>query len=433
MKKLLVYITVFAFVLAMQSCLHDNDDVFDKSAAERIDDAVSNARAALISAQNGWKFEYYLGSDYSHGGYNMLVRFGADGKAHLSSEIAKADSISHSSWDIVKDQGPVLTFNTYNELLHELTQPYQSEVDGYEGDYEFVIMKVVADTIYLKGKKWGNNMLLTRAPQDLVWKDYLDSIAAVKRRFIYFYQGAIGNEQVNITLDADKQFTLTTADGSELTSQFVYTTKGIKLREPLSVGGSDVQFLTYNLNSSDFRKSTLTMQGVTLDGNVPETYQTFPELEGSYQWTANGQSVNVVFTPEETWQGQGYRIKGLIKTDTGEDASIVADYDPVNGRLEIVPQYIGSDSKDLPVYLFTWAIDPSTGSGGISTTDGVYFQWNGDSNHPSYTVEPISAGFKANSFILFTYVNGDYDVCESWYFATSGDYRFAYMTTLTKL
>ena len=192
MKKLYIYITLAIATLTMQSCLHDNDDVFDKSAAERIDEAVANAKQMLISADNGWSLEYYLGSDYVYGGYNMLVKFGKDGKAHLSSEIAKSDSISSSSWDITKDQGPVLTFPTYNALLHELTQPYQDEVNGYEGDYEFVIMKVTQDTIFLQGKKWKNEMIMTRIPQNMNWVDHLDSIATVRDNFIYLYKGNVG-------------------------------------------------------------------------------------------------------------------------------------------------------------------------------------------------------------------------------------------------
>lgn len=434
MKHLFVYIIILTAAFTMQSCLHDNDDVFDKTAAERIDDAVANAKATLTSAGNGWKFEYYLGSDYIYGGYNMLVQFGNDGKAHLSSEIAASDSVSHSSWDITKDQGPVLTFNTYNTLLHELTQPYPDEVNGYEGDYEFIIMKVTPDTIFLQGKKWGNDMVMTRVPEDMVWKDYLDSIAEVKSHFIYFYQAAIGGEQVDFSLDADKQFTLTTANGNEMKTQYIYTTKGIKLRKALSVNGSNLQYLDYNYNVTDFRKSTLSTRdnALTLEGNVPETYQSFLDFGGSYRFTANGRSADVQLYPQETWQGKQYLIRGLLKTDTNEPADIVANYDPVFGRLEIVPQYLGSDSNGLPVYLFAWAIDPATGSGGISTSDGIYFKWNGDAENPSYTIEPIST-FKANSFILFTYVNGDYDVCESWSFVTSGDYRFAFMTSLTKL
>ncbi len=120
MKKLFLYMMLAAVSFSMQSCLHDNDEIFEKSAAERIDEAVANAKSLLLSADNGWKFEYYLGSEYSYGGYNYIVKFGNDGKAHVSGEIADADMVTSSSWDVVKDQGPVLTFNTYNAIMHDL-------------------------------------------------------------------------------------------------------------------------------------------------------------------------------------------------------------------------------------------------------------------------------------------------------------------------
>ena len=81
MKKIFIYLTFAAAALTMQSCLHDNEDTFALSAAERIDKAVADAKALLESADNGWKLEYYLGSEYSYGGFNYLVKFGADGKA----------------------------------------------------------------------------------------------------------------------------------------------------------------------------------------------------------------------------------------------------------------------------------------------------------------------------------------------------------------
>ena len=245
MKKLFIYLTFAAAALSMQSCLHNNEDNFDMSAAERIDMAVAEAKALLVSADNGWKLEYYLGSKYSYGGYNYLVKFGSDGKARVAAEIAASDAVSQSAWDITKDQGPVLTFNTYNEFLHELTKPYQDAVDGYEGDYEFIIMKTTPDTIYLEGKKWHNAMIMTRNASDLVWKDYLDKIAEVRDNFIYLYKANIGGSEVKFNMNADKQVSITDAADAELaTAQFIFTTAGIKFRQ-----GSVRPLIIWRINS----------------------------------------------------------------------------------------------------------------------------------------------------------------------------------------
>ena len=52
-------------------------------------------------------------------------------------------NIMTSQYDIISDMGPVLTFNTYNAILHYFTEPKgSSDVDGMAGDYEFVFMDV---------------------------------------------------------------------------------------------------------------------------------------------------------------------------------------------------------------------------------------------------------------------------------------------------
>jgi hypothetical protein len=433
MKKLYIYITLAIATLTMQSCLHDNDDVFDKSAAERIDEAVANAKQMLISADNGWSLEYYLGSDYVYGGYNMLVKFGKDGKAHLSSEIAKSDSISSSSWDITKDQDPVLTFPTYNALLHELTQPYQDEVNGYEGDYEFVIMKVTQDTIFLQGKKWKNEMIMTRIPQNMNWVDHLDSIATVRDNFIYLYKGNVGGKNFKFTLDADKQFTATseeTVEGEEIKSQFIFTTKGIKLRKPVVINGETISTLEYKQDESDVRKSMLIsdVKDITLEGDCPSSFQLFSDLEGSYLLTANNKSAMVMLEPIQSWHGKEFRVKNMLKDENGEDVDVLIGYDPVYGRMTLQAQYLGSKDQTA-VYLGAWAL---AAGGSISFSAGVVLKWNGDAVAPVYSFEPDGA-FQTDSFILFGYTNEDWDSFEDWTFTATGSYQLPYLSSMKKL
>ena len=66
MKKICIYIIVAIAVLSMQSCLHDNNDNFDLSAAERIDALVNESYEVLESAENGWVLHYYTGIDYAY-------------------------------------------------------------------------------------------------------------------------------------------------------------------------------------------------------------------------------------------------------------------------------------------------------------------------------------------------------------------------------
>lgn len=168
MKKIFLYIIMAVTGLSLQSCLHDDNEVFEKSAAERINEAVANTKRVLTSSEYGWVMHYYAGREYAYGGINLAMKFG-DGKVDMYNETAKSGGVYPSvtsTYKITRDQGPVLAFDTYNYMIHVYGDPAggPTEVDGYEADYEFVIMSISEDenTIMLQGKKFGNTMMMER-------------------------------------------------------------------------------------------------------------------------------------------------------------------------------------------------------------------------------------------------------------------------------
>ena len=71
-----------------------------------------------------------------------------------------------SDYAVVKDQGPTLSFNVYNKVIHPLAEAWLGNPDGIQGDYEFSILRATTDSIVLRGRKWKNEMVLTRLPKD---------------------------------------------------------------------------------------------------------------------------------------------------------------------------------------------------------------------------------------------------------------------------
>ena len=94
MKKILLYTFMAVMALTMQSCLHDNDEVFDQSAAERIDAAIAKAEQVLLSSQNGWVLHYYAGQEYAYGGLNLAMKF-KDGKVTMYQEVYPIRELQH--------------------------------------------------------------------------------------------------------------------------------------------------------------------------------------------------------------------------------------------------------------------------------------------------------------------------------------------------
>lgn len=79
MKKYLSIYTLLALTcIVLQSCLFSEEEIFDESSANRATADVIKCQEILKDVPNGWKLEYYIGSNYSAGAVTLLMKF--DGK-----------------------------------------------------------------------------------------------------------------------------------------------------------------------------------------------------------------------------------------------------------------------------------------------------------------------------------------------------------------
>lgn len=158
MKLKYIAIAISLVSLTLVSCNRDEDSLFEKSASERAAEAVNNAMELLPAAENGWEMVYFPNKENmsTSKGYIMVLRFGKDGSvsATAKNSLTTSNQIKTdvSTWEVISDYGPILSFNTYNEVLHAWSDP-QNDGDGYLGDYEFLILSANKDLIILKGKK----------------------------------------------------------------------------------------------------------------------------------------------------------------------------------------------------------------------------------------------------------------------------------------
>ena len=109
----------------MTSCVGEQEDIFDESSALRLEHAVSNYNDLLCSATNGWVMQYFARS--SECGYPMLVKFSKSGAVEIAAKNKYSSNNVYaqesSLFEIISDNGPVLTFNSYNNLLHIFSTP----------------------------------------------------------------------------------------------------------------------------------------------------------------------------------------------------------------------------------------------------------------------------------------------------------------------
>ena len=198
MKKLYKFSAIAAVLMSasLASCNHEEADIFDQNAAHRTEEARKMYKEILLDKGGKWQMEYFT-TEEEHG-YVYLFTFRNDGTVTISGNneyITKLTNIDSnvpsygsetSMWTILSDNGPVLSFNSYNTIFHLFATPEDipgTERDeqgyGHSGDYEFDLMKFSNDTLYLEGKKNGAEIIMTRIAPEIDDETYLNEVVAL--------------------------------------------------------------------------------------------------------------------------------------------------------------------------------------------------------------------------------------------------------------
>lgn len=429
MKKLLLYMLVAVGALSVQSCLHDFEDAFDTPAAQRIEETVAADKALLESATNGWLFEFYYGQDYTYGGMNYFVRF-ENGKAYISGDVYGPGYVASSSYDVITDMGPVLTFNTYNEVFHELSNPESGNVEGYQGDFEFVIMKATNDSIYLQGKKWGNKMLMTRLADDFSWDDYMEQTAVIEDAVTFLeYQGEVNGKPALLTLDTDYLHLYYTPEGGEeIDMPYIYTATGLKLREPIDVNGVAMQFFRFTSEGAD--QLLTNAESNTIFTGIPiEGWHSYESYIGTYDLAYARGTLRVQLVP--TGDKTTYTLEGL-----STKFSPVITWSKKTGQPTWYAQKVG-DGDGFQAWMAVW--DTAQGYVSWGSAYGMKLVPNDDVSVISLKNNEQWAGYIISGFIMWrmnaegsaslgNMSSADYN---AWWI--NGSPQFARPTTMTRV
>lgn len=445
-KNILSFIMLLALpTLLFTSCLKDQEDIFDKSSSERMQEALQNAKDVLRGQANGWVMDYYVGEDAEDGGYAFIVKFDSL-TCWAISEVD--DTLSDTSYyKLTNDNGPVLSFDTSNEVLHQFATPSSGNYEGDHADFEFTIMSATPDLVVLKGKRIGNMAYLhplTKSP-----KQYLADVKTMSDSlFVGSGVGTLGGINVEATLDVDnRQITFASVDDPTLRDSCAYTVtdKGIRLGKTITFGEKSASDFSY-----DWATETMTCldSGSTdfvMVCSKPKTWREFAEFEGNYilnyQETYDGETskytMNVSLVPNS--DGKTYRMTGVA-----DNYDILCTYKKSKGGLEINPQSV--TVLDTGDELKLCILDYSSST--LTWTDeaGLLILWNGvDSNSPVYTIDTNGYDdFISGGVILWLFKDGeaqdgtairDYlsTTAGSAWLMSNGSYLIPGMTSLTKV
>lgn len=341
------------FLPIMGSCTLEDNSLFDKSSAERVNAEVARLQETILSAPQGrWVVDYYPGgSRADYGGFVMVAEFDKDGNVvfYQSDDNGKVFS-SKSLYSVKKDYGITLNFDTYNDVLHWYSDP---DLDygggkglGYEGEFEFTLKEASSEEILMEGKKYKLPFRMTPLSGSPV--EYLKAVYKIQEPFLVGvkgYEGSFCGMPAKVIADSPTRLRIQVGEEEGLLI-FVYTDKGIRLMEPVTIAGR-------TLTSLSVRDGALVGEDTDLRPIVGENVIYKDEYIGEYllTWGGNGPKKADV-TIREAEDGS-FLLEGLPFT-------IVFTYDKAEGLLHFYAQEVRTDPQvicctwDSKVGTFTW-------------------------------------------------------------------------------
>lgn len=412
-------------LLSSVSCVKDQDPVFEKTASERLTEALTQAQKVLQTPQNGWSMRYFPHPDQAYGGYTFFVKFTED-EVTAWSELGDPDESYTSLYKMTRDDGPVLSFDMDNYFLHYFATPSGSSMSnrygenglyqGYQGDFEFIILSAEPTGVVLKGKRSGSLAYLEPAQSNPT--EYLAQLKQAKENnfkvldliYISTFETEIGGVPYRMQLNRDNQQAVFFEKGKVDDKQsvaYMNTLTGIRLYEPFEVNGVTLEEMNWNAVSTVLESGDLTWNYL-----MPEGWMSYDEYLGDY---------DLVYNDNEDWWSDPVVVPVTLVKDVDQKSYLMkgvsdmfdvrVDYDLSGGNLAIMGQIVGKFGEN-DVYFAACSASKSS-SGGVtwtgwrSTKYGIRTQADPESieKDPAHFVTrfvpgPSAAGKPVNSFAL---------------------------------
>ncbi len=248
-------------VSLLTGCTPETENVFGESAAIRLEKAVVNYTTILESNSQGWAMDFYPGERVM-GGIAYTAQF-KDGNVTLRCEraidysdliykseyqYAAAEAVT-SGYSVKSETSIVLSFDTFNALIHYWAQPFGLNASGYASDYEFTFIHASADSVVLRGKKYGNLMRLYPLKESAA--DHLTKTIAMRQQLSDIArQRLVVDGETQLISFSDNHLKYTDND-KEVDMPFTYTADGIRFYQSVSIRGLQFQEMAYDATTKD--------------------------------------------------------------------------------------------------------------------------------------------------------------------------------------
>ena len=407
-----------ALAAMFSACTFEQEDYFDESAAIRIQHVNDEIKATLCapSSENGWLIQYYVAGtdDYDFEGFNLFGKFYESGKVTLSSDhrylrYGNAGKYTEytSFYEMLAEEGPVLVFNTWNDILSVFVDPVNpssapntiiDDGEGMNGDDRLVVLSYNANEIILRGERHSAPVRFVRLDRSPA--DYISQTAAIKdyicNEKLAQYYVSNGTDTMYIDGLYKGYFNYNDRLIDPLDSSVkncVFTPEGFRLRTPLVLGSDTCQEFSLNAERT-----------ALLSGNVAVTpcwliaVNSLCQITNSAQITAEGacESFAALYNKlnddiVENFPTQTFNYVTFGKSsESGSSSRVGIVFNCSSGTRKYLTGFTGTITVDTQTGIATIQADPNDPS----------------SNYTSYNRRDIGSSFTD----IVNVMNGTYRV-----------------------
>lgn len=425
MKNNKYLFSVICVVGVLAACTPKVDDYFEQSASARLKSNIDRAYQILRSAPNGWEFEYYPGTDLAYGGIIYTVKFDS-----LTATIGCSlvpDSVQTTLYKMTNDNGPVLTFDSYNDLLHYYSTPSSIEYQGKEGEFEFVVDSLADDFIALYGKKTRNPMYMRKLTSSS--NDYATKTVNIFDHFVDSIRGAIGGVEVKGKCIPTNRTISLTVGSDTMDVHFAFTDKGIRLYRPLRLGGQTVQSFAFDESTKQLTCIDPGSESVSLEG-IPYApdFMSYPKYESDYSLIYDNGPVDVHL--------KANRLEGIYEMEgLSPSYNLKLRYDHMTGDLKVGSQLLGEkDGKSIYWVCYDY------NQGYLSLNDEGQFtiRWNKNRFYPAFNFSATNPNVLncTGGLLIYVYIgedgNAKAEIVDASEWMTKGSPQFASLKNLSR-
>ncbi len=356
MKKI-VLLGFITLCLSLGSCVNEVEEIFDGDSLRRLEEHRLKCREMLCNAPHGWLIEYFPSEDLAWGGFVFGAKFYDDGTVSVTGEVAdelgrSVEDMAISHYKISTHNNIILSFDTYNDYIHYLSDPDMHGGNKYDGEFEFVFVEGNDSKLVFRGAKTGNRVVFTSFEEEGDMFEYIykvqDVANNIEPQLYHGYNLTIGNK--TLTLDGDFGFNglYYYPKGKDFEAEFfsfIYKDWGIHFYNPIELNGVVAQNFEWSANDECFRSldakdNAGTTVEATLKGFHFDGFVHYDKFLGAWDFIYDdGKKVLEVELIEKE-KYKSFYMKGFSSW-----GDVVMNYDNATGDLTFTDQVIAKDGS----------------------------------------------------------------------------------------